>query len=124
MSTDREIGIINRVPSVGERSSMITECRTIFTFFTSIVDAITGHECLKFVHKLKAPDPQKTLPEVVDGDGTIKLPKYLTGTPPSLESAKIEDVGKSMVRSETRTKSTKSLVLLNSTTEEKKKKIE
>ncbi|GJW29362.1 hypothetical protein Tco_0046237 [Tanacetum coccineum] len=64
------------------------------------------------------------LNEAVDGDGTIELPKDLTDTPPSLESVKLEDVRKAVVKSETRTRSAKSLVLRNSTTKKKKKKVE
>ncbi|GKE37982.1 hypothetical protein Tco_1461387 [Tanacetum coccineum] len=58
------------------------------------------------------------LNEAVDGDGTIELPKDLT------ESVKLEDARKAVVKSETRTRSAKSLVLRNSTTKKKKKKVE
>ncbi|GJZ21716.1 hypothetical protein Tco_0558755 [Tanacetum coccineum] len=44
----------------------------------------------------------------------------VTGTPPSLESLKLKDAGKTMLRGENMTRSRKRLVLQNSTTKERK----
>ncbi|GJU99648.1 hypothetical protein Tco_1328919 [Tanacetum coccineum] len=87
---------------------------TLFTFFTPVVDALTRHQCPELVCQLGIPNPQEIPPKVL----------VVEGSPMLIELAKFEDLGKPIVRGETRFRSAKRLTLQNSTNEGKKKKVE